>query len=70
MGLAHGNGDHEVEIEPFPPGHYEEYDIAASGKATLVERRLYHDLECLPKWRNVCHNVHANGKRLRSILWD
>ncbi len=61
MGLAHGNGDHEVDIEPFPPGHYEEYDVAMSGKVSLAERQQFHRIEQLPKWRNITDIVHPEG---------
>ncbi|XP_072027527.1 asparagine synthetase [glutamine-hydrolyzing]-like [Amphiura filiformis] len=62
MGLAHGNEDHEVEIEPFPPGYYEEYDVAMSGKVTLAEQRQFHSFEQVPKWSNIVDNVHPEGE--------
>lgn len=30
------------KLEPFPPGHYEEYKILTSGKVELLSRVCYH----------------------------
>ncbi|CAH1788717.1 unnamed protein product, partial [Owenia fusiformis] len=38
MGLSHSLTDHSADIVPFPPGHYETYDLAPTGKVTFNER--------------------------------
>ncbi|XP_071954941.1 asparagine synthetase [glutamine-hydrolyzing]-like [Antedon mediterranea] len=39
-----------ANIEPFPPAHYEEYDLLMNGKAMFVSRHKFHLYDETPKW--------------------
>ncbi|XP_078703675.1 asparagine synthetase [glutamine-hydrolyzing]-like isoform X2 [Branchiostoma floridae x Branchiostoma belcheri] len=50
MGVSHDNDDNKVDIEPFPPGHFEAYDLSPNGKVTLRECARFHKIGDLPKY--------------------
>ncbi|XP_019644205.1 PREDICTED: asparagine synthetase [glutamine-hydrolyzing]-like [Branchiostoma belcheri] len=50
MGLSHDDDDNKVDIEPFPPGHFEAYDLSPNGKVTLRERARFHKIGDMPKY--------------------
>ncbi|KAI8498197.1 hypothetical protein Bbelb_241410 [Branchiostoma belcheri] len=50
MGVSHDNDDNKVDIEPFPPGHFEAYDLSPNGKVTLRERARFHKIGDMPKY--------------------
>ncbi|XP_033127678.1 asparagine synthetase [glutamine-hydrolyzing]-like [Anneissia japonica] len=39
-----------ADIEPFPPGLYEEYDLLKNGKSVFVSRQRFHSVDQVPKW--------------------
>ncbi|XP_002732808.1 asparagine synthetase [glutamine-hydrolyzing]-like [Saccoglossus kowalevskii] len=52
-GLAHGDKDHDIDLMPFPPGHYESYDLLNNGKVKLLETVRYHSIGETPKWAKI-----------------
>ncbi|XP_070565990.1 asparagine synthetase [glutamine-hydrolyzing]-like [Ptychodera flava] len=68
MGLAHGEEDHNIDVIPFPPGHYESYDLKPSGKVSLIERGQFHAVGEVPKWSEIEGNVRPNGNNKKENI--
>ncbi|CAH1239047.1 ASNS [Branchiostoma lanceolatum] len=70
MGLSHGHDDHEVNIEPFLPGHFESYDLSPNGKVTLRERGRFHKIGDMPKYDALVKPLEENDHyaNIRALL--
>ncbi|XP_023933088.1 asparagine synthetase [glutamine-hydrolyzing] [Lingula anatina] len=53
LGLAHTSTDHEVDIQPFPPGHVETYSLDKKGKAKFQEIKRFHKIGDMPKYETL-----------------
>lgn len=60
-------------LEPFPPGHYEEYEILKDGRVKLLKNVCYHkpgdkpDFQVYTPWNElVTNDVHENIRKLLS----
>ncbi|XP_077977931.1 asparagine synthetase [glutamine-hydrolyzing]-like [Glandiceps talaboti] len=62
MGLAHGDNDHDIDVIPFPPGHYEAYDLKMSGKVSFIERVQFNAVGDIPKWSELEGNVKPSSE--------
>ncbi|XP_035689346.1 asparagine synthetase [glutamine-hydrolyzing]-like [Branchiostoma floridae] len=70
MGLSHGHDDHEVNIDPFPPGHFETYDLSPNGKVTLKECARFHKIGDMPKYDALVKPLDENDHyaNIRALL--
>ncbi|CAH1788715.1 unnamed protein product [Owenia fusiformis] len=70
MGLSHSLTDHSADIVPFPPGHYETYDLAPSGKVTFNERGRFHKIGDAPMYKTPIETLDDNDifKNIRDTL--
>lgn len=58
-----------AKVEPFPPGHVESYDLADSGKVSLISRERYHRIGDPPKYLTPApptegKDIHENIRNL------
>lgn len=51
FGLSHSQNDKELQIEPFPPGHVEIYDLDSQGRALLRESVCFSKTGQIPKYQ-------------------
>ncbi|ESO96771.1 hypothetical protein LOTGIDRAFT_201958 [Lottia gigantea] len=57
FGLSHSLNDAKASIEPLLPGHVEVYDLDQDGKARFMERKRFHKIGDLPKYRTLAPPV-------------
>ncbi|XP_043824827.1 asparagine synthetase [glutamine-hydrolyzing] isoform X2 [Dromiciops gliroides] len=60
VGLKHPTAPH-LQIDPFPPGHYEVLDLKTNGKVVSVEMVKFHNCKDLP-----LHNLYDPLEKLSS----
>ncbi|KAK6165894.1 hypothetical protein SNE40_022711 [Patella caerulea] len=53
FGLSHTVSDAKAKIEPLLPGHIEVYDIDMNGKAKFLERKRFHKIGDMPRYKSL-----------------
>jgi len=44
-------GHSDWRMDPFPPGHFEEYSLDSEGGATLIRQQQYFKIGDLPRYQ-------------------
>ncbi|XP_041367373.1 asparagine synthetase [glutamine-hydrolyzing]-like [Gigantopelta aegis] len=63
FGLSHCFTDKDADIQPFPPGHVEVYDLDHLGHAQFKERARYHKMGTEPVYKTICPPLTDNIKK-------
>jgi len=69
-GLSHGHKDSDVNIEAFPPGHVEVYDLDPQGRAFLRERTCFNKPGQAPLYKTLVSSFVDDVKHNISTLLE
>ena len=71
FGLSHSQGDEDLQIEAFPPGHIEVYDLDSQGRASLAQRVRFSRTGEVPKFQLAISDseLHCEFCSKQSNIW-